>query len=159
MAGTKDQAPEQLIVEFYASSGQPVTLADLGPEFIRTHGLDHALPMTPYRVAMTKKGSKAGNAYYDYSQNGVPFPDGLSTFIRVAGVIIPMGRVRPSQKGYPTREGTAQVIVGNMIYSVTIYLTESRDPYYVKVLAHKTPDRTANIKKAQASPRGGHIIT
>ena len=64
-----------------------------------------------------------------------------------------------ARSGYPTREGEAQVIIGGTPYTVTVYLTESRSPFYVKVVAHKTPDRSASVKKAQMAPRGGQIET
>lgn len=157
--GNTDGAPDHVTVEFLQAGGEPVRLADLGAEFMSANGIPPGNAALPFRVAVEKKRSKAGNAFYDYAQNGVPLPDGLSTFVRVEGTIVPMGRTRPSQKGYPTREGNAQVIVGGLVYTLTVYLTEGRTPFYVKVLAHKTPDRTGNITKAQLAPRGGRIVT
>jgi len=87
----------------------------------------------------------------------VSLPDGLATFVRVAGTIVPMGRTRPSKNNYPTREGEAQATIGGLIYTITVYITESSSPFYVKIVAHKTPDRSANVKKAQLAPRGGKI--
>ena len=112
----------------------------------------------PFRVAIEKRRSHAGNAFYDYAQNAVPFPDGLATWLRLEGGVIPFGNIRPSKKGYPTREGTANLVIGGTLYVVTAFLTESKDPYWVKVVAHKVPDRSANIRKAQAAPRGGRIL-
>lgn len=157
--GKTDSAPDHIIVEFLQADGEAVRYADLGPEFMDGNNLPPDTAPRPFRVEVKKQISKAGNAFYDYSQNGVPLPDGLSTFIRVEGAIVPMGRTRPSKSGYPTREGNAQVIVGGVVYTLTVYMTESRTPYYVKVLAHKTPDRGANVKKAQMAPRGGRIVT
>lgn len=157
--GKTDRAPDHVTVEFLQAGGGPVRLADLGPEFMAANGILPGKAASAFRVAVEKKQSKAGNAFYDYAQNGVPLPDGLSTFVRVEGTIVPMGRTRPSQKGYPTREGNAQVIVGGVVYTLTAYLTEGRTPFYIKVHAHKTPDRGANITKAQRAPRGGRIVT
>lgn len=151
-------APETVTVEFLHADGQPVRLIDLGAAFLSASGIPSANLERPFRVAVEQKESKAGNAFYDYSQNGVPFPDGLSTFIRVEGAVVPMGKARPSQKGYPTREGTTEVIVGGLVYKVTAYLTEGRSPYWIKVLAHKKPDTSKNIAKAQISPKGGRIL-
>lgn len=151
--------PDSIAVEFLHASGEPVRLADLGPEFMAANGIAPGNAALPFRIAVARKSSKAGNAFYDYAQNGVPFPDGLSTFVRVERAIVPMGRTRPSQKGYPTREGNAQIVVAGMLYTVTVYLTESRTPFYVKVIAHKTPNRGSNIAKAQLAPRGGTIVT
>jgi hypothetical protein len=69
-----------------------------------------------------------------------------------------MGKTRPSKHGYPTREGVAEIIVGGVLYKVTAYLTESRSPFFVKVIAHKKPDSGGNIAKAQAAPKGGVIF-
>lgn len=156
--GNQKNAPEQIIVEFIRASGEEVRLIDLGADFLSTYKIDPSNPDKPFRIAAIKKSSKAGNAFYDYSQNSLPLPDGLATFIRVEGAIVPMGGIRPSQKGYPTREGTTQIIVGGTVYKVTAYITESRSPYYVKIIAHKQPDRKANIVKAQNAPRGGIIV-
>ena len=88
----------------------------------------------------------------------MPLADGLATVIKIENAIIPMGRTRPSNKGYPTREGIAQIMVGSVRYKVTAYITEGKSPFYVKVIAHKMPDGTANLKKAQSTPQGGTII-
>lgn len=156
--GNQNNAPDHILVEFIRASGEEIRLIDLGADFLSTYGIDLNNLNKPFRIAVAKKSSKAGNAFYDYSQNAVPLPDGLASFIRVEGAIVPMGKIRPSQKGYPTREGTTQIIVGGMVYKVTAYLTESRSPYYVKVIAHKQPEREANIRKAQNAPRGGRIV-
>ena len=68
------------------------------------------------------------------------------------------GKPRPSKNGYPTREGQAHVVIGLVVYKVTAYLTEGKDPYWVKIVAHKQPDNSANIKKAQAAPRGEKLV-
>ncbi len=81
------------------------------------------------------------------------------TFIRVEGAVVPMGKTHPSKKGYPTREGVANVIVGGVVYKVTAYITEGKSPFYVKVVAHKKPEASGEgLKKAQKKPRGGSII-
>lgn len=157
--GNAGEAPESITLEFLTASGQPVRLIDLGQAFLTANGIDAANATSPFRVAIVRKKSKAGNAFYDYSQNSIPLPDGLSTFLKLEGAVIPMGRTRPSQKGYPTREGTAQVMIGGVLSTVTAYITQSRVPFFVKVLAHKTPDRSANMAKAQLAPKGGRIIT
>jgi len=154
---TTANAPDKIIVEFLRANGEPVLLSDLGVAFLATNNIAQNDANRPFRMSALKKTSKADNAYYDYSQNGVPLPDGLATFIRVEGTIIPMGRIRPSKNNYPTRDGEAQAMIGGTIYTVTVYLTESSSPFYVKVVAHKTPDRAANAKKAQLAPRGGKI--
>jgi hypothetical protein len=49
-------------------------------------------------------------------------------------------------------------MVGNVRYKVTAYLTESKDPYFAKIIAHKVPDTEASLGKARSAPRGGQII-
>jgi hypothetical protein len=150
-------APDKITVEFLQASGEPVRLGDLGPVFLAVNNISSADPSKPFKVGIQQKTSQKGNAFYSYQQNGIPLPDGLNTFVRVEGGIVPMGRTRPSQAGYPTREGSAQVIIGETVYSVTVFLTEGKTPFFVKIHAQKTPDRSANVKKAQQSPRGGKI--
>lgn len=159
MANSTDKAPDFITVEFLNASGTPVRLIDLGSAFLTANGITSVDPVSPFRVAVSKKISKAGNAFYDYSQSSIPLPDGLSSFIKVEGVVIPMGRTRPSQKGYPTREGSAQVIIGEVVYTVTAFITENRSSLWVKVIAHKTPGRSTNIPKGPMLPRGGKIVT
>lgn len=154
----RDSFPDSITLEFLNASGQPVRLMDLGPAFLQGNGLPATDTVSPFRIAILKRCSKAGNAFYDYSQNAVPLPDGLSTYLRVEGVVIPMGRIRPSQSGHPTRDGSAQIVIGGVVYTVTAYLTEGRTPFYVKVIAHRTPERRGSIAKAQLAPKGGRII-
>lgn len=155
--GNQNNAPSHILVEFIRASGEEVRLIDLGADFLSDYKIEPDNLTKPFRIAVTKQPSRAGNAYYDYSQNAVPLPDGLATFIRVEGAIVPMGKIRPSKKGYPTREGTTQVIVAGTVYKVTAYLTESRSPYYIKVIAHKQPGQDS-VRKAQNAPRGGSIV-
>ena len=158
-SGKTPKAPETIAVDFISANGEPIELIDLGPDFLTANGIEASEAKRPFRVAIQKKESKAGNAFYDYSQNSISFPNGLTTLIRVEGTIVPMGKTRPSKKGYPTREGVADVIVGGVVYKVTAYLTEGKTPFYVKIIAHKKPEASGEgLKKAQKMPRGGTII-
>lgn len=151
--------PEQIVIDFLSSSGTPIRLLDLGADFLSGQNIiEKRQAERPFRIAIEKKQSKAGNAYYEYAQNALPLPDGLSTLIKVEGVVVPMGRIHPSKNGYPTREGVAQIMVGNVVYKLTAYLTEAKEPFYIKVIAHKMPDSQGNIVKARSAPRGGQII-
>lgn len=94
-------APESLVLDFLRSTGEPLQLIDLGADFLAQQGVPTERVSGPFRVAIGRRQSKAGNSFYEYSQNGVPLPDGLSTWLRIDGVVIPMGRIRPSQKGHP----------------------------------------------------------
>jgi hypothetical protein len=155
-----DQYPDSIAIEFLTGEMQPISLRDLGEQFLLENGIDLAAADRPFRIAVEQKHSKAGNVFYEYSQHGVPLPDGLNTYIRVEGVVIPMGRIRPSkQKGYPTREGTAEIVLGATLYKVTAYLTEGKSPFYVRLVAHKKPSAGQGLKKAMKRPRGGRIVT
>lgn len=159
MTEKNSQAPESITLEFLDPNLRPIQLLDLGSEFLDNMKVDARDAHRPFRVAIQKRASKAGNYFYEYSQNAVPLPDGLNTYLRLEGAIVPMGRIHPSQSSaHPTREGTAEVVIGSLVYKVTVYLTESRAPFYIKVIAHKKPSNTASFAKAQQAPRGGTLI-
>ena len=152
-------APDAITLEFLDTNLGPVQLLDLGRDFLDAARIDARDARRPFRIALERKDSKAGNHFYDYSQNGVPLPDGLNTYLRLEGAIIPMGRIHPSKTNkHPTREGTAEIVVGGVVYKVTAYLTEGKTPFYVKVLAHKKPNTTAAMSKARQTPKGGRLI-
>ena len=155
---SNDNSPEQIVIEFLNAAGQQIRLIDLGTEFLEANGVDQSRYNQPFRIGIHKKISKAGNAFYEYSQNGVPLPDGFLIFIKIEGSIIPFGKVHPSQNGYPTKEGCIEIPIAGVLYKVKAYITQGRSPYFVKVIAHKKPDNVGNISKAQKTPRGGSMI-
>lgn len=152
------QAPESIRLEFLNSNGDAVRLIDLGVTFLNQMSVPPARFGSPLQVEIERKTSKAGNFYYEYSQNGLPLPDGLTGFLKVEGTVVPLGKVRPSKSGYPTREGEARILIGATMYKVTAYLTEGKTPYWIKVVAHIVPDSTEGLKKAHQAPRGGQIV-
>ena len=158
LMGDWDSAPQSILVEFLNAAGSAIKISHLGTAFVSELGLDSSSVIDrPFRVAVDKKQSKAGNAYYEYWQNGLPLPDGLGTNFRVQGMPINMSTVRPSKSnGYPTREGQAKIIIDGETYEVTLYLTEGKHPYYVKVIAHKM----SSVKKGEPKikPTGGSIV-
>jgi hypothetical protein len=149
---------DHMTLEFLYSTGEPIRLIDLGTTFLNENHIESSNYSNPFRIAIHTKESRAGNAYYEYSQNGLPLPDGLNTFLKIEGAVIPFGKTRPSKNGYPTREGQTQVLMGNTMYKVTAYITEAKLPFYVKIVAYRKPDSSSNITKAQKAPKGGHII-
>jgi hypothetical protein len=153
-------APETITLEFLDTSLNPVLLMDLGAEFLNSNQTDSSGANRPFRVAIDRKKSKAGNSFYEFSQNGVPLPDGLNTFLKLEGAVIPMGRIHASQKSKnPTREGNAEIVVGDLVYKVTAHLTEGKSPFYIRLVAHKKPNASAkNLVKARQKPRGGKLI-
>ncbi len=101
-----DSAPESVLIDFLHPNMGAIALSELGQAFLAMVGLT-SVTDRPFRIAAEKKVSKAGNAYYEYSQTRVPLPDGLDTFCRMEGVVIPMGKIKPSKSGgNPTREGS-----------------------------------------------------
>lgn len=155
--GNYDDAPDYILVEFFRATGDEVRLVDLGKKFLSELKIEENNLEKPFRIAVHKQKSKAGNAYFDYSQNSLQLPDGLMTLIRIENAIVPMSGINPSQKGNPTREGTIQILVGKAVYEVTVYITESKHPYYVKIIAKK-PKKMAGIKQSQTTPKGGSIV-
>lgn len=150
-----EKAPEFVVVDFLREDIAAVTQADLGEQFLKSLGIETYEKSKPFKVAVEKKLSKAENAYYEFSQNGIPFPDGLGTFLRVEGVIIPMGKVHPSKTSKnPTREGEAIIVIGNQLYNVTAYLTEAKSGFYVKLIALKK----SKPKSSNTPIKGAHIL-
>jgi len=146
----------QLLIEYLRKNGEPLLLAELGVDFLKVLGLPMAQAQRPFRVEATPKVSKAGNTYYDYIQQSVPLPDGLETRMRVGGVEVTFGPERESQKGNPTREGNTVVALGDTPYEVTVYLSRSKQPYWVKVHAHKA---SGSKRSAPGGPiSGGRIV-
>jgi hypothetical protein len=145
-------APEFVVVDFLREDLSPVTQGNLGNTFLQLLGITSIENEKPFKVAVEKKLSKAENAYYEFSQTKIPLPDGLNTFLRIEGVVIPMGKVHPSKTSKnPTREGEALIVIGNQLYKVTAYLTETKADYYVKLIAH--------IKSSSKPPASGtHIL-
>ena len=155
--GNYDNAPDHILVEFFRATGGEVLLGDLGTKFLSELKIEGDSLEKPFRIAVHKQKSKAGNAYYDYSQNSLLLPDGLMTLMRIENAIVPMGGITPSQKGNPTRDGMIHILVGGTVYEVTVYITESKNPYYVKVIAKK-PKKMVGITQSQSIPKGGSIV-
>ena len=154
-----DVAPDSIMLEFLNEDIEPIQLIELGEEFLSYLGINSSEAGKPLKIAIEKKISQAGNAYYEYSQNNMPLPSGLNTYLRLENTIIPMGKTRPSKSSKnPTREGKTEIVVGNKIYKATSYITETKKPYFVKVVAHKKPDTSSNVEKARRAPKGGKII-
>jgi len=158
LASKTPNAPDSITLQFLRADGTSIQLRDLGDEFLEANGITSDAADRPFRVLIEKQTSKAGNAFYDYSQNGVTLPDGLRATLAVEGVRLAFGDPRPSKKGYPTREGKADLEIGGVLYEATAYITEAKHPYFVKVHAHKKPDSSKKESKAAPrAPRGGRI--
>ncbi len=152
-------APDHIVVEFLKqATSEPILLRDLGSDFLTINNIDRSKWNNPFKVAVDKQLSKAGNAFYNYKQNGVPLPDGMNVLFRVEGVVIPLGGIKPSKtKGYPSRSGKAEIVIGGIVYQVLAYISQGKYPYYVKVHASKKPDHS-HLKNAQQMPKGGKLI-
>jgi hypothetical protein len=149
-------APYYLLVEFFRPNGQALRLEELGAAFLRTQKILPGDAKQPFRVALEVMKSRHGNAFFQYEQHSVPLPDGLDTSLRVAGITVPMGDERPSQRGLPTREGSVPVSVDGVAYTATVYLTRGRSPYYIRVVVHKTPG--GGLGGVSKLPKGGQIV-
>lgn len=147
-------SPPPLLLEFLRSSGDPVTLADLGLEFLEANGLPMSNAVRPFRVEVEPRQSKKGNTYYSYEHAKVPLPDGLDTLLRVGGEVLDFGPPRLSQAGNLTREGRARITHHGLDYDVLAYLTEGSKPYWIKVHAQKAPGK----KPTKPGLVGGRIV-
>lgn len=150
--------PETIQVDFLTDSGEPVRLHDLGRDFLNQLGVGVVSPSARFRIAVRRKQSKGGNAFYEYSQQSVPLPDGLSTYLRVEGTVVPMGLIHPSKKGHPTKNGTVDIKLNGIPYKVVVYIAETSTPYYVKMVCHKKPNVSSKESQNRVSPKGGELI-
>ncbi|MCL4686405.1 hypothetical protein KJ059_16830 [Myxococcota bacterium] len=147
---------DSLLIEYLRPDGEPLLLTDLGFESLEALGIPLVQANRPFRVAAEGKTSKKGNTFFDYEQGKLSLADGLETRLRVGGVELVFGPEQPSQKGNPTRKATTIVLVGDLDYEVTAYLTKTRDRFFVKVHAHKA---TGKRSAANSTPiSGGRII-
>ena len=153
-------APEEIILEVLDSGGCNLTYSDLGPEFCEDFGLKARAKKKPFKISMSKKCSKSGgNAYYEYSQQSVPLPDGLSTLLRVNGFLIPMGKQAKSKTGgYLQRMGNIELDLDGEEYRVTAYITKSKSPFYINLAVIKKPNTKNNKNKVIRAPKGGSLI-
>lgn len=160
-AGNFGSAPDEIVVEFLDPAGRSLTYSDLGNRFCEDFGIQtQADKDKPFKVSIPKKASKTGgNAYYEYNQQSVSLPDGLSTLLRVNGFLVPMGKkVKSKASGNLQRVGKLEIDLGSDPYKATAYITESKTPFYVNVAVIKKPNTKKNIEKAVKAPRGGSLI-
>ena len=155
---TSNSFPLAIKLEFLNANLGSVHIIDLGWSFLESAGISSAEAGRPLIVAIDRKTSIKDNYFYEYEQKDLPLPDGLNTYLRLEGVIIPMGRIRPSKKGNPTREGSAEIVVGGSVYKVTAYITEDSTPFFVKVIAHKKPGGQKAPIKTRSKIKGGRLI-
>jgi hypothetical protein len=66
------------------------------------------------------------------------------------------GAEQASLKGNPTRKATSIVLIDDLQYDVTAYLTKTRDRFWVKVHAHKATGKRSAAPGGILS--GGRIV-
>ena len=150
-------AQEHIVVELLRPDATALKYNDLGFEFLEENKITNK--NMPFKVSVEKKKSKEGNVYYDYSQQSLLLPDGLSTLVRVENCIVSVGQIYKSKSGNPTKKGIVEISLNEIPYRITTYITESKNPYFVKVIAHKKPDNIKNLSKSILSPKGGSFIS
>jgi hypothetical protein len=160
ISGNFDVAPEDLLVEFLNPAGNNLNYSDLGAEFCKDFGIEKPAQLEkPFKISIAKKPSKSGNAYYEYSQQSVPFPDGLSTLLRINGFLIPMGTPAASKtSGNLQRSGKLEMVLKDDVYRITSYITKSKNPFFIKITVIKKPNTSANLHKGRKTPRGGSLV-
>ena len=152
--GNYSSMPDSILVEFFHPSGEEVKLIELGKIFLSNLNIGLGSGQKPFNIAVQKRSSSKNNAYYNYVQNAVPLPDGLQTTLKVENVPIPFGEICNSQKSNPQRSGIAYIQLGNAVYEVTAYITQTKNPFYIHVIAKKA----AKILALQTTPKGGVIV-
>lgn len=145
-----------VLVEFLRPDGSAVTLADLGLDFLKEHGLPLTSVERPFRVEVEGKQSKAGNTYYSYEHSHVTLPDGLETKVRINGVLAEMGPEKESKAGNPTRAGKAELVIASIPYEAIVYLTKGARPYWIKVHVQKSPRNKGAAGQSRLA--GGRIV-
>ena len=60
-----DKAPHYIMVDFLRPTGEAVCLTDLGVAFMKAQAIPPGNGPLAFRIAVEKKISKAGNAFYD----------------------------------------------------------------------------------------------
>lgn len=129
-----DSAPETILLEFLDEDFDPIELADLGEDFLDFLGIDEDDSYRPFRIAIENKIRQAGNIYYHYSQNEIPLPSALDTHFKVENTFIRMGKIGKSKRNKnPMRESENEIVICNKKYIVKVYISETNNPYYVKV--------------------------
>lgn len=156
--GRGTNAPDAIILQFFKATGQPVMLAELGEQFLRENNVEPPPTARQFQIAVERKTSRAQNPYFDYSQTAIPLPDGLDTQLRVEGIKVPMGEVRPSKKGNPTREGYLELSLGDAIFKITAYLTKTRSGYFAKLTGvQERGSRSSTPANDYTGARGGRL--
>jgi len=148
------ELPSTVVAEFFRSPGEPIFMRELGDQYLEEVDYPPSKRDNPLRIAVEQNISKAGNIYYKYMQNGVPLPTGLDSLVKIEGVFIPLNRSGFSDKQYPFREGNGEIFVGKKIYTAKVYISKTKSPFYIAIVAHKKPDGAHLLKK----PRGGVFL-
>lgn len=148
------ELPSTIVAEFFRSPGEPIFMKELGEQYLEEMGYPLSRRENPLKIALEQDISNAGNIYYRYMQNAVPLPTGMDSLVKIEGVFIPLNRSGFSDKQYPFREGKGEIFVGKKIYVAKAYISKTRNPFYIKIVAHKKPDGSHLLKK----PRGGEFL-
>ncbi len=144
----EQKLPDSITVEFLHPNGEPIKCKELSKEFIAEFKIPTTSEDKPFQIIVKKKYAKqTGNLYYDGSLDCIPFPDGLDTLIKIEGTPIPMSKIHQSGSGNNQRKGEQHLQLTSFTYEATIFLTQSKSPFFIKVHAHKSPDHSGQIQK------------
>jgi hypothetical protein len=144
--------PEQILLEYLSKDLAPIRLKELGVEFLEANGVEPDMYENPFRIGIEHKPSKAGNLFYEYKQYSVPLPDGLMTHLRLENAVIPLKKT-VSKSGHPMMKGDMEIVIGGVLYLAKAYISQTKEPYYVSVVAHKKP-----VKTVKKTPTGGKFV-
>ena len=127
----------KLLIEYLRPNGEPLRFVDLGTEFMESERMPLSNALRHVRDEAEGKLSKKGNVFFDFARAEVPLPDGLNTVLRIRGITVTMNEECLSKAGNPTRHGSAVIAISGVNYEISTVLTKGRNPYWVKVHAHK----------------------
>ncbi|MGI8980889.1 MAG: topoisomerase DNA-binding C4 zinc finger domain-containing protein [Pirellulaceae bacterium] len=134
----------KLLIEYLRPNGEPLRFVDLGTAFMESEKIPLSNALRPVRDEADERLSKRGNVFFDFARCEFPLPDGLNTVLRIRGTTVSMNVERLSEAGNPRREGKTFVVINDVNYEVAVFLTKGRNPFWVKVNAHKA-SRNATV--------------
>ena len=145
-------APMSISIEFVSPGGRAITYGDLGDEF-QKQNIWARTDSEPFRINIDRQTSAKGNYYYSWDLNGVQFPDGFSTCVRIEGVTIPPGVLAESKRGNQMRQDKGEIQLNGIPYMAAVTIVKGRRPYWVKVVVHKKPNPGSRKKKVSAEAK------
>lgn len=144
------------VLAFLHDDGSPLLFGELDPEYLRAAGIAPSMWERPFRVALTPQTSKRGNTFFSYEQGGLPLPSALQSEFELNGVRVPGAAPSTSQRGNPTRRYDCALIIADVPYSATGYVTITKSGCWVKF--HLQVSKGTRATNPSSGPVGGSYV-